>query len=837
MINETENNDLGSLSQGWSERVKELRRMANAPDASGFVAPGSPDDELFAGAVCESLTVQDIFSGDADFYTSMGDSRPTGSVPPLAAAPAVKGTSSSLMLKILMGTVIGIGLLALFSGVRVHYSSLPFIGLSPKGESLQVQAVTAEPSPSPQNQEPEVSLRPNQPVSLKAAQDYYREGKYSEADWVYQRLIENLPQTADEGPSRDFLRLNMALCQQESGRGEQSADLLRTVSQSRFPVVAIFANYYLCVFERSQKQFSEVRTRAYQAIGLLDTIDRDAAWSQEIRRNCYFLAAEAVTREALSLADADTALPLKLWPPFEIENAPLAELNEGDLQDVLIAGSDVLKKASLSPKIQADNGDGESLWTVTCNGASVQELLGRFSANAGYDVRWATNSNRDVFKGRSVSLYLNEMNDRQFMTVAAGCAGLLAGFGEDKAVTICEPTEYSSVLEQVSVLTAEAISCWQTYLLMFNGDGYLPNAHFALGALNAQQGLTAEALAAYKIVSGRYSSPALGPGALTCSAKLKTDLHDYQGGYDDLKEAVEQYPNHDQIDETYLLLAAAADRIGHEDEAAKLYSKVYYLNRSLESQAAAALAAGTLFFENHSYADAEKWLSQYINLVESKKGPDLYQACLLLGKSWILSGNYKSGCDSLRVALSGRLSQQDYVETLMALVEGYMKQECFIEAIQVLSDASSRQLSQTESVELLLLKSQALRGMGLSEEAVKLLMSERAYVIDDVLKTRIGLHLSECYIEQGRFNLAYKELTMLLEGVDSGPLAHETAFMLVKVCRQLGMDSQVLSVGLQLLEMHPSRAIEQETLELLATVYHKQQNYDRAALALMGQWE
>ena len=811
--------------------------MASAPDASEPVEPGSPDDELFAGAVCEDLSVQDIFAGNADFYTSMADSQPADSMLPLAAAPVAKGRSASLMPKILMGTFFGIGLLALFFVIWVQYASLPSIALSPNVESSEVQAVVAEPSPPPQNQEPEVSLGPDQPVSLKAAQDYYREGKYPEADWVYQRLIDNLPQTAAEGPSRDFLRLNMALCQQKTGREEQSADLLRTVSQSRFPAVAAIANYYLCVFERGQKQFSEIRTRAYQAIGLLDTTDWNAAWSQEIRRNCYFLAAEAVTREALSLADADTALPLKLWVPFEIDNAPLAELSEEDLQRVLNAGSDVLKKASLSPKIQADNRDGESLWTVTCNGASVQELLGRFSANTGYDVRWTTNSNRAVLKDRSVSLYLNGMHDRQVMTVVAGCAGLLAVFGEDKAVTMCDPTGYSSVSEQVSALTAEAISCWQTYILMFNDDRYLPHAHFAMGALNAQQGLTAEALAAYKMVSGRYSSSALGPGALTCSAKLKTDLHDYQGAYDDLKEAVEQYPNHDPIDQTYLLLAAAADRIGHRDEAAKLYAKVYYLNRSLESQSAAAFAAGTLFFENHSYADAEKWLSQYINLVENKKSPDLHRACLLLGKTWVILGNYQSGCDSLRVALSGRLSQQDYVETLMALVEGYMKQERFIEAIQVLNDSSSRQLSQTESVELLLLKSQAMQGMGLPEEAVKLLINERAYVIDDVLKTRIGLQLSECYIEQGRFNLAYKELATLLEGVDSGPLAHETAFKLAKVCRQLGMDSQVLSVGSQLLEMHPSKAIEQETLELLATVYHKQQNYDRAALALMGQWE
>ena len=76
---------------------------------------------------------------------------------------------------------------------------------------------------------------------------------------------------------------------------------------------------------------------------------------------------------------------------------------------------------------------------------------------------------------------------------------------------------------------------------------------------------------------------------------------------------------------------------------------------------------------------------------------------------------------------------------------------------------------------MLLLKSHVLRAMGLTDKAVALLTEREEYLVDDIEKARIGYELSECYIEEGRPELAYKKLAAVLEKSDSGPFAHQIA--------------------------------------------------------------
>ena len=164
-----------------------------------------------------------------------------------------------------------------------------------------------------------------------------------------------------------------------------------------------------------------------------------------------------------------------------------------------------------------------------------------------------------------------------------------------------------------------------------------------------------------------------------------------------------------------------------------------------------------------------------------------------------------------------------------------MQQECYAKALQVLHDTSTRQLTQAESTQVLILESRVLRGIGLTDKAVTLLAKREKYVIDDSLKAQIGCELSDCYIEQGQLDLARKKLVHILEADGSEPVAHKTALKLADVCRQLGLDDQAISVASELLRSHPSDAIEQEASKLLAAVYHKRKDYDRAALLLMEQ--
>jgi tetratricopeptide (TPR) repeat protein len=844
MIDEKQQPNLESLSHAWSERVKTIRQMAKKGGADGAAAefmktplqdhaPAVRDEELFSGTVYQDFSVQDIFVGDSDFYHTM-DTGHSEVIVPQPIKPAGRKTAS------LIPRVLTVCLILAAVGVLLYEVLLNWPSIRPFRQAAAVEAQPTVPvAVAVQQEQPETTLPlvPEQPVSLVSARASYQNAEFAQAYNIYKRLVGNLPETAEADITRDFLRLNMALCLKNTKREDQASDLLKTVAQSSSPVVRVLANYHLCLYERDRKQYLAARSRAYQVIGLLDVMNFDAAWSQRLRQNCYFLAGECITREALSLGDADQGLPPKLWPEFDGCELPFADLDEEGLEPILNAGALQLSKALLGPKIQEDRNDETSYWTVNCNKASIGELVSRFSANSGYDVRWGMDSDKMGIRDRSVSLYMTAVHDRQFMTVATGCVGLLASFDEARGVTIYNPMEYASVSDQIRILTAEAVSCWQRYLPAFREEHFHANAYYLIGMLKAQQGLMSESLAAYKMVPGSYSHSPLGPGALTSSAALKINLHDYPGAYADLKEAVEQYPAHDDIERTYLTLAEVSSRMGRGEEATKLYCKVYYLNSSMQSQASAALAAGKILYQDGHYTDAELWLNRYLDLAEDKTDQNLYQGCMYLGKTWLALGNDKSACEALCAALSGKLTQQDYVETVRALVQGYMHQNRFGEAFGVLSEADSRQLSLADSVQMLLLKSKALRGMGLADKAANLLIVREETVLDDLLKAQIGYELSDCYIEQGDYHLAYKKLAQILEGSDSGPEAHKIALRLAQVCLTLELDDQALSVGSELLSLEPAEPIGQRTLEVLAAVYQKQKNYDRAAMVLMGHWQ
>lgn len=858
MIDEKQQPNLESLSVAWSERVKSIRQMAKKSGSAGAAASfekpalqepaaaAMADEALFSGAVYQDYAVQDMFVGNSDFYQTMQSELPAVpmSPPRPRSLPSSDRKHSTLVPKVLAGCLIVTTLAVLLYVVALNGAAFLRPAARPDVRADVQQAAVESPvevvratAVEPPREEIELTLSPEQPISLNSARAYYSEADYAQAYVVYKRLAQNLPEHADADTMRDFLRLNMALCLKQSGRDELSSGVLKSVAQSGSPVVRVLANYHLCLFERSQRQFLAMRNRAYQAIGLLDIMNFDAKWSQELRQNCYFLAGEAVTREALSLSDADGGLPERLWPDFDRWDLPFGDMDEESLTAVLNAGMLQLNKALLGPKIQEDRREDTSYWTVNCNKASIGELVSRFSANSGYDVRWGMDSNKASLREGSVSLYLTAVHDRQFMTIATGCAGLLALFDDQRGVMIENPAEYSSVSEQARLLATEAVGCWQTYLFSMPEGRYHANAYFATGLLKARQGLIGESIAAYKMIPGSYSDSPLGPGALVSSAKLKITLHDYPGAYADLKEAIEQYPGHDDIEETYLTLADVAERTRRDEEATKLYCKVYYLNSSRQSQAAAALSAGKILYQGGQYADAELWLGRYLDLANDKNDQHLHQGCLYLGKTWLAMGNCPAACEALRAALSGKLSQADYVETVTALVQGYMDQNRFGEAFGVLSEATARQLSQADTVHLLLLQSKALRGMGLTENAAALLTEREGYILDDSLKGQIGYALSDCYIELGQYDLAYKKLAAILEGSESGEEAHQFALKLAQVCLTLGLDDQALSVGSELLDLKPSVLIEQQALEVLAAVYRKQQNYDRAALVLMGHWK
>ena len=113
-------------------------------------------------------------------------------------------------------------------------------------------------------------------------------------------------------------------------------------------------------------------------------------------------------------------------------------------------------------------------------------------------------------------------------------------------------------------------------------------------------------------------------------------------------------------------------KTGSSEEAAKLYRKIYYLNTTSESQAAAALAAGEIYYQTEDFGLAQKWLTQYIDLGKGKdvSDKDISHAYYMLGKACLGLGKTEAACVALQKAVGGHLPKQEYVDAISALVQG-----------------------------------------------------------------------------------------------------------------------------------------------------------------------
>ncbi len=694
-----------------------------------------------------------------------------------------------------------------------------------------------------QVQKQQLKNTPVQPLSIKVAQDFYLQKNYSMAYDIYNQLEQDLVAGNEADLLRDFLQFKMALCIKKIGDDKQANRLLKLISESNSPILRILANYHISLIEIQNEQYLKARTRAYKTLALIGAVDLGPNMALLLQRNCHFTIAESVTRYVLSLCDIDKEIPDQMWSQPEDIDPFYSIYDTYVLNELLNSGSEQLSKGLLSPQIQKiEHPDAPIRWSLTCHWTSIEEVLARFAANAELEIIWTSSKDvidkviKDAIRNRALSLYLPAATTRQTVTTAAGCVGLLAQLDEQGRVNIHNPDEYSSLTEFTSLLSREAISLWQRFLLSFYDDRCVPNAHFALGLLKAKRGQFIESIAEYKLVANRYSQTHLAPFALLQSSKIKSNLRDYLGAGQDLKHLIEQYPDSELSGQACLYLAETSMKGGLLYEAARLYRKVYNLGLSRQSQTVSAFGAAKCFYEIEDYEAAAKWLNRYINLSKYQTNRERYLIYLLLGKTNLNLENLQQACNAFQYALTGELSKEEYIETVSALIEAQIKQEHFIEALTLIDSVHPWQFSQKESIEILLIKSKILRTMGLVNKAVYVLGERVEYIQDTQLKTKLYFELSKCYIAQDNLELALRALSETLIFVEPGPLSHEIALELADVCLKLGEHSQTITLCLQLLDSNPSSQIKQKALSTLAAAYYQQKKYDKATLAFLGRY-
>jgi len=821
--------------------------------------------DLFADQSPAQLSEQDVFAGDQDFYKLLTDSaQKSSSRQDVDTKPdrftLIQVKRFLTLQKILVGSIIVISVALLYTLLKTPSRHSVTAEVSDGGKRPAIiKTVAGDLSATrmadlPQaldkvREKGESVAQTPQPLSLKVADTFYLQKNYDKAYTAYKQLHQSVLTSNDEELMRDYLQLRMALCIGKTADSDQASRIFRTLLQSRSPAVRLLANYYLALLEVETGQYLKARSRAYQTIALTGAVELDKNRSFTIHRDCHFIAAEAITRNILSLCNADKELPKQLWIHFD-QLEPFTNLDEQRLRTLLSSGSEQLSKGVLGPQIQRLERQGSSYWSVTCQGASIEELFTRFAADAGIDISWVLNRSaptegtEDSFRKRPVYMCLPAVTMLEVVTVAAGHVGLLARFDDKKILKVFDPADYTSLSEHLSLLIPEAISLWQGFLLAFHDDQRILNAHFALGLLQTQKGQMAEAIAEYKLVANRFSQTPLAPFALLNSSKLKAGLRDYAGAREDLRRLVEQYPDNEFYSQACLQFADTTMQAGLWDEAVRLYRKVYNLGLSQETQIAATLGAARCCYEKQDYADASEWSTRYVELVgTSKTSPAPYGAgelprvYFILGKANLALGRLQEACDAFEHTLAGQLSRDEYAETISALVEAKIQQGQLIEALEVLENLRSWQFPQQQYIEILLLRSKILRSMGLADRAIATLGDSAEYLTDPQLKAKVSFELAECSAAKGNLEEARSQLTEILALVEPGSLAHEVAVKLADVCLKLGQDAQTISICLQLLDAGPSAQIKQKALNILTTAYQQQKNYDKAALALLGQWD
>jgi len=342
------------------------------------------DSELFTGEVRRELSERDIFVGDEDFYKLLEDFSQAAEVQQPAGAsqtplrPIQHKRFSSLQ-KVLIAAIIVIGAILLYALLEPLLRPLNKIP-TPATQQARPFESPAEDSAQvvhEQIQKPEPLFPPTQPLSLEVAHNFYLQKDYDKAYAAYNQLRQSLPAGAKVELLKDFLQLKMALCLRKAGNHDQANSLFRTLSQSQSPVVRVVANYNLSFAEVQKKQYLKARTRAYQTIAMVEAVDFDKDWTLSLQRDCHFLIAGSMTRNILSLCDADTDLPDRLWSSL-VEIDPFTNLDETQLRVLLNSGSKQLTGGLLGPQIQKLEHQGvPPRWSVVAHGASIEELLAR----------------------------------------------------------------------------------------------------------------------------------------------------------------------------------------------------------------------------------------------------------------------------------------------------------------------------------------------------------------------------------------------------------------------------------------------------------------------------
>lgn len=777
------------------------------------------------------LTAQEIFAGNEDLYklfdgravTSDNSSRQT----PSASSPAAASKGRLSIAKIAIYISIGLIAVVLLVPISLYcISAMLAPQKAPQQTTVVVHtaAVTEEPSaPAAEASE--------EAVSWKLAQSYYQQKDYAKASAVYTRLSGNLSLSDPTQAIWDgYLKLKTALCAYKL-KDMGTADLcFAKALQSNSPATVALANYYLAIIKNEQKLYPDARIRAYKALALLETID--PKYSESLICDCSFLIAQTLTADTLLGRGRQLESPAN-WQKITF-NEPLEQLDEAELGHILQSSIDKLRSAAMGPQIQKlDPRAGSVRYLVKCSQASVEELFAAFAATSGEDVRWQC-SYANV-SGKPVTIYLSAAAQQKFFEIAAGSVGLLATF-EGNQTSVYDPTGALTIAEHQKLLTPEAISAWQRFILAYRGDKRLADAHFAIGLLQHADNHMPTAIGEFRQVANRFMRSPLAAYSLLNAATIKMDMSDDSGAREYLKELCAQYPDSPVTDKAVVLLAQTSLAVGDYEYAQQIFRKVCNLNISPAYTMAGTLGAAKCYFALKDYALAADWLVRYAAL--AKQSPDtaadLRTAYMMLAEAEIQIGKLDEACRAYQSALSLTSSADENFDTVMKLAAVYLRQENLVDALDSVEKIDLSQLSDRQVANVWLFKAQILAAMNLPDRAVELLAGRVNTVEDARIRSEMALQLARSQKALDNPAAARDVLCQALLRSEPGLPTVQLQCELADTCIKLGDNKQAVTICSQILAAKAPDEVRDRARNLLGAAHANQKQYDKAAKAFSG---
>lgn len=790
--------------------------------------------QIFDDGVRLDISMKDLFGGDLGIVRA--ETAPSA---PTTGAPSAKKGSPLTAIVLFLNVLLIAGLAFYF----VRFRPIPIVSAVPSPSPAQTAqtpaAVPAQPVETPQPLPPRgaihVTLHTAEAlegaISLQTARQFVQKEDFYTAAYVYEQLQNNVTGSELEDQClRDWLCLQVALCLQKTKEQALMGEFLTKALQSKSMVVRTMANYSLALIQMQNHQFLEARSRAFQAISLLKTFENSMPETMEA--DCYFLAAESLTRYLLQMSNQNPDLPASGWSDSMIPHE-LPVLNQEQLSDLLVSGLDQMNQAAIMPKVahHPERHVG-SQWSVNCIDAPLEQLLWQYASETKLNIVW-DDEKSEARRMRS-TLFMPYSDRRMIGEVITGSVGLIWRY-DGQGGTIYDPAHYRSFSEIQNVLAQEAISVWQRFLLHYGTDARAANAHYSLGRLFGMTDEFSTALGEYKLVSTQYYGDDLAPYAMLDAGKIKSHLLDYEGAREDLNELLIRYPNCKVADAALLFLAEATMKIGLFEEAAELFDRAWRMNIGDQDRCAALYGLGRCAYEMKDYKEAVSKLSQAMRMTSDQTDSRLGPACFLLGRSYVELNQYAQASGALKMALGKALDNREYVEIIVDLVEAECLQENYMQALCILESVPERRLNQEETCRILVIKARIYRDIDLPDTAISVLRRRIEFIAEAPLRAMLTVELAKCYLANDDLTVAKKELNDALYDLPVGLPRQECYFLLAQTCFRLNELAQAQSHCLQAVAAKIENAkLRSGVFGLLGQIYSAQQLYDKAALAYAG---